>query len=217
VAVEYEVALGSGRHATLRVPDNASLPLVARDFCQAQQAGHTVECAHVLAEALSRDRPRGGEGVTEGDEFHSLRARNLREFREGRGVLLFLHLKKCGGMTVQRTFLEQLAPGAVVHADEDMRWFFNHADKVNWDWRRVRLVGAAIERHLCCCRTPSGGVPRSGVHGSWRTISPLAFMCSLPLGPTCTLPCSASPAIASFRTSSTFGWPRNGSTSVTSR
>lgn len=62
--------------------------------------------------------------------FATRRAHRLREFQEGRGALVFAHLKKCGGMTVQREVLSSLGH-PLTHVPEDARWFFNHDDTVS--------------------------------------------------------------------------------------
>ena len=141
-AVEYEVMIND-RRAVLTIENNTSIEAAAGDFCRLEGLDDRPECMYMLMEALMTKRKRRMQGtppsaaVGDGLEgsFANMRSSSLKELHAGRGVLLFVHLKKCGGMTLQQEVIEPAYQGwprgTIAHAPEEMRWFFNEGDEVS--------------------------------------------------------------------------------------
>lgn len=168
-AINYEVLIND-RLGILRVENNGSIEAAAGDFCHMENMDGQPECIYLLTEAIMKIRGKQQQGQEQGDsDTHAspsssfsfgsrddevvdgmtkMRARALTEFHGGRGVLLFVHLKKCGGMTLQHEVIEPAfrdwPEGTIAHAPEEMRWFFNSGDEVSLAPRRLGLSDVYI-------------------------------------------------------------------------
>ncbi|CAM9097595.1 unnamed protein product, partial [Heterosigma akashiwo] len=114
--LEIEVTIDKKDHKIV-LPQNQSATSIASEFCL-QHNIVNVGCTNLLAKHITNlwgDKKAFGEAEPREEDF-------VVEWQHDRAQLVFLHLKKCGGTTVEQ-FLFEPSPLAY-HRTDDLQWFF---------------------------------------------------------------------------------------------